>query len=115
MVLSPLLPPPPPHLEPDVLRLNEILSKGYHVAKSVLDIAQPDLHRVHYHQERIWSEFIPLLDAVLESSSDAATRSWCCAVTVAVADLFNQLAEREASAQHRFTILHVSPDIFNEC
>jgi hypothetical protein len=105
MVLPPVLPPPPPLLGSDVLRANEILTEGYHAAQNVLAVAQPDLHRVHYHQERIWSELVPLLDVILESTSDAATRSWCSAVTIVVADLFNQLTEHEALARHRFAIL----------
>lgn len=109
MVLPLVLPPPPPHLEPDVLHANEILSRGYHVARRILDLTQPDLHQVHYHQERVRSELVPLIDAILESTSDAATRSWCFAVTVTVADLFNQLTEHKAFALHKFIILHTSP------
>ena len=101
MVLPPALPSPPPHLSPDAFRVNEILAKGYNVARNILSLAQPDLHRVRYHRERISSELVPLLDALLEGTSDAATHSWCYMVTVTVADLFNQLAEREALAQHR--------------
>ena len=104
MVLPPVLPPPPPHLEPDVLRANEILAKGYHVARNVLNMSQPDLHQLHYHRERIQSELVPLLDVVLESTSDAATCSWCHVVTATMADLFNQLTEHEAWAQQRFEI-----------
>jgi hypothetical protein len=89
-----------------VLRANEILAKGYHMARNILQITQPDLHQVHYHRERILSELIPLLDLVLQTASDAATCSWCHAVTVIIADLFNQLTEREASAQHRCVISH---------
>ena len=101
MALRPDL-PPPPHPEPNVLRANEIIMEGYHAAQNVLEITEPDLQRVRYHRERILSEVIPLLDVVLESTSDAATQSWCGMVTVAVADLYNQLAESEAVAQHRF-------------
>ena len=107
MALPPFLPSPPLHLEPDVLRVNEILAKGYHAARTILDLPHADIHRVNYHRERIRSELIPLLDAVVESTSDAATCSWCHTVTVTVADLFNQLTEREALAQHRFEISHV--------
>lgn len=108
MVLSTL--PPPPHPEPDVLHANEILVKGYHAASSILGLAQPNLHQVQYYRERVWLELVPLLDAIFESASDPATRSWCCTVTTAVADLFNQLTEHEASAKKRFTIPDVPPN-----
>ena len=114
MVLPPILPPPPPHLEPDVLRVNEILVKGCHVAQEVLGLAQPDLHRLCYHQERIRSELIPLLDAVMESTSDTATCSWCSVVTVTIASLFNRLTEHEALARHRFVNLQVFLDSGDE-
>lgn len=104
MALPPDLPPLPPHPKPDVLRADEIISEGYHAARNVLAIAEPDLQRVRYHQERISSEVIPLLDVVPESTSDAATHSWCGTVAATVADLFNQLTESKAVAQHRFTI-----------
>ena len=110
MVLPLALQPPPSYLEPDVLRANEILSRGYCVARNILDTPQADLHQIHYHRERVQSELVPLLDAILESTSDAATRSWCYAVTTTVADLFNQLTEHEALASHRFVTPHVFPE-----
>src|SRR5882757_5454282 len=111
MVLPSTLPPPPgpPHLEPDVLHAYEILAKGYCAARGLLDLAQPNLHRVRYHQERIWSELVPLLDVILESTSMVATRSWCHTVTVTIAELFNRLAHCETLAQCRFVILSISP------
>ena len=107
--------PPPPHLEPDVVHANRILANGYHAARGVLNLVHPNLDQIRYHQERVWSELIPLLDAILESTSDAATHSWCCRVTEAIADLFNQLTQHEVSAQHRFEILTASPDGYDGC
>ena len=75
------------------------------MARNVLNISQPDLGQIHYHQERIRSELVPLLDILLESTSDPATRSWCYVATPTIADLFNQLTKHEAWAQHRFEIL----------
>ena len=113
MILQPVLPPPPPDLEPDVLRANEILMSGYHVAQEVLGLVQPDLHRLRYHRERIWSELVPLLDAVMESASNMATCSWCSTVTIAIADLFNRLTKHEALARHRCVTPYVSPDSYD--
>jgi hypothetical protein len=104
MALPPDLPPPPPHPEPNVLRANEIITEGYHAARNILAITKPDLQCVRHHREHILSEVIPLLDIVSGSTSDAATHAWCGTVTIAVADLFNQLAESEAEAQHMFEI-----------
>jgi len=115
MVLPSTLPPPPPHLEPDIVHAKEILANGYRAARDVLNLVQPDLNQIHYHQERVWSELVPLLDTIFESTSDAATRSWCCRVTEAIAYLFNQLIQCEASAQHRFAFPSASPDSRNGC
>ena len=103
MVLPLILPPLPLHPKHDVLHVNEILTKGYHVARCILDLVQLDLHQIHYHKKHIWSEFVPLLDIILESTSDMATHSWCHAVTMTFAHLFHQLTECEALAKHRFT------------
>jgi hypothetical protein len=106
MVLPSTLPPPPPHLGPDVIRANELLVNGYRVARDVVNLGQPNLHQVRYHQERVWSELVPLLDAVFESASDTATRSWCYKVTETITDLFNHLTQCEASVLHRFVVLY---------
>ena len=100
--------PPPPHLDPDVVRANRILENGYRAAWDTLKIVNPDINQIRYHQERVWSELVPLLDAVSESTSDAAMRSWCCRVTEMIADLFNQLTQREVSSQHRSTVPSIS-------
>jgi len=100
--------PSPPHLDPDVARANRILANAYHAAQRVLNLAHPDINQVRYHQERIWTELVPLLDAILESTSDTAMRSWCCEVTETIANLFNQLTQCEALAQHRFAVLSLS-------
>ena len=113
MVLSPTLPLPPPHAELDVIRVNEILTRGYSAARDVVNLGQPDLHQVHHHQERVRSELVPLLNAVFESTSDAATRSWCFTVAEAITDLFNRLMQCEASARHRFVVLRGSPNRCN--
>ena len=97
--------PSPPRLEPNVAHANNILNNGYHAARNILDLVHPNLNQLHYHREHIWSELIPLLDTILESTSDAATRSWCCRVTETIADLFNRLVECEASAQHKSAVL----------
>ena len=107
--------PPPPHPEPDVVRANEILVKGYCAAQNVLTLTQLDLHQVHYHQDRVWSELIPLLDVISESTSDAATRSWCHTVTITIANLFNELVRRESLAQQRFVTLPIFPDSSDGC
>jgi len=97
--------PPPPHLDPDIARANRILANAYHAARSILSLAQPDINQVRYHQERVWTELVPLLDVILESTSDTAMRSWCCGVTKIIANLFNQLTQCEASAHRRFAVL----------
>ena len=107
--------PPPPRLKPDIVHMNRILTNGYHAARGVLNLMYPNLDQIRYHQERVWSELVPLLDAILESASDAATRSWCCGITKTVADLFNRLTQCEASAQHRFEARSVSLDSRNGC
>jgi len=114
MVL-PLMLPPSPSLDPDVAHANEILVNGYRAARGVLDLVQPDINQVRYHQERIRLELVPLLDAISESTSDAATRSWCFTVTEMAAHLFNQLTQREASIQHRFTVPSAPLNIPNAC
>lgn len=101
MVLSSVLPQLPPHVGPDIIHANEILAKGYQAAQNVLGLARPDVHQVRYHQERFSSEFIPLLDTVSSGISDASMQSWCYAVTIMIAGLFNQLIECETSAQNR--------------
>ena len=98
MALPSTLPLPPSHLEPDIFHANEILVKGYHAARNVLNLEQVDLHQIHFHQERIWSELLPLLDTLLESTSDPAMCSWCYVTTATIADLFGQLTKHEASA-----------------
>ena len=75
MILPSALPLLSPHPEPDVVHANEILVTGYRAAWNVLGLAQPDLHQIRYQQERVWSDFIPLLDAILDSTSDTATHS----------------------------------------
>ena len=110
MVLPSALPSPPPRLESDVVHAGEILASGYYTARRVVDLAQPDLHQVRYHQERVRSELIPLLDAIFGSTSDAATRCWCLAVTATFTDLFNCLAQHETSTQRWFVALCVSPN-----
>ena len=115
MALPPVLPPPPPYTEPNVLHTNKLLVEGYNAALGVLAITQPDLHQVRYHREQIWSELVPLLDVVLKSTSDAATCSWCHATTITIADLFNRLTESEAVAQHRSAITHAFIDSHNGC
>jgi hypothetical protein len=65
--------------------------EGYGAALNMLKITQPDLHQVRYHRERIWSELIPLLDVVLVSTSNAATRSWCHATAITIADYSTNL------------------------
>ena len=109
------LPPPPPCLEPDVVHANEILVNAYHAARGVTSLVHPDPNQVRYHQERIWSELVPLLGAIFESTSDADTRSWCCGVTETIAELFNRLTQCEALAQGRFVVPSVSPDGRNGC
>lgn len=101
MLLPSNLPQPPPHVGPDIIHANEILAKGYEAAKNVLGLVQPDVHQARYHRERVSSEFIPLLDAMLNSVSDTGAQSWCYAITTIIATLFNQLIERETSAQNR--------------
>jgi len=105
MILPSTLPPLPPSLDPDVVHANEILVNGYHAAQDVLDLAQPDINQVRYHQERTRSELVPLLEAIYEGTSDTATRSWCYAVTETLAYLFNELTQREASVRARFAVL----------
>ena len=63
------------------------------MARDVVNLSQPDLHQVHYHQECVRSELIPLLDAIFKSTSDVATRSWCYQVTETITDLFNHLTQ----------------------
>ena len=115
MVLPSTLPPPPLHLGPDIIHAKEILASGYHAARDVLNLVQPDLNQVRYHQDRVWSELVPLLDAVFESTSDTATRSWCCSVAETIAHLFNHLTQCEASTQHRFVVPSAPPDSRNGC
>ena len=98
MALPSVLPPPLPHLEPDILCANEILVKGCCAAQRILDLVQVDLHQVHFHQERIWSELVPLLDVMLESTSGSTMRSWCYVAATTFADLFDELTKCEASA-----------------
>ena len=104
MVLPSALPPPPPRLESNAFRVSEILANGYRAAMDIVNLDQPDLHRVHYHRERVSSEFVPLLDAVFESTSDTATHSWCLRVTETLTDLFNCLVQCEAAAQHWYVV-----------
>ena len=105
MALPSTLPPPPPYQEPDILHANEILVKGYCAAQNVLGLVHVDLRQVHFHQERIWSEFLPLIDAVLESTSGSAMRSWCYTTTTIMAELFDQLTKCETLARERFVLL----------
>lgn len=65
--------------------------KGYHAARNVLNLEQVDVHQIHFHQDRIWSELLPLLDTLLESTSDPAMRSWCYIATATIADLFSRI------------------------
>ena len=108
MVLPFTLPALPPHPKPDVLHANKILVKGYCTARSILDLVRPDFHQVRYHQERVWLELVPLLDAIRESTLDPATRSWCYVVTATFANLFNQLTEHGALTRHGFVILNAT-------
>jgi len=114
MVLPLTLPPLPPSLDPDILHANEILVNGYHAAWGVLNLMQPDINQVRYHLECVRSELVLLLNAISESTSDAATRSWCCMVTETVAYLFNQLTQHEASVQHRSSPWR-SPETYDVC
>jgi len=99
MVLPSILPPPPHLHEPDVLQAHTILQNGYIAARDVVNLGRPDVHQVHYHQERVQSELVPLLDAIATSTSNAAIVSWCCAVAASFADLYNCLAQCETSVQ----------------
>lgn len=96
----PFVLPPLPHLhEPDVLRAHTILQNGYTAARGVVNLGQPDVHQVHYHQGHVQSELVPLLDAIVTSTSDPAVVSWCCVATASFADLYNCLMQCETSAQ----------------
>lgn len=106
MALPSSLPPSPDLHEPDVLRARTILQNGYLAARDVADLEQPDLHQVHYHQERVLSDLVPLLDAISTSVSDAATLSWCYATTTSFVNLYARLTQREKSAKHRFDLMH---------
>jgi hypothetical protein len=114
MDLPSSLPPLPAHLSLDLIRTSEILTNGYHAAKNTLASARPHLQQNRYHQERILSELIPLLDALLESTSDAVTRSWCFSATITLVDLFKRLTECEALEKDRFTLLNVCIDSCDE-
>lgn len=102
MALPSMLPPPPVQLEPDALQAHAILQNGYIAAQDVVNLEQPDLHRVRYHQDRVLSEFVPLLDAISASTSDAAILSWCYTTTASFVNLYNCLTRCEASAAERF-------------
>ena len=99
MILSSTLPPPPRLHEPDVLHALAILQNGYTAAQDVVNLGRPDPHQAHFHQERVQSELIPLLDAIVTSTSDSATISWCCAAAASFADLYNWLTRCETSVQ----------------
>ena len=94
--------PPPRLLEPDALQAHAILHSGYLAAQDVINLERPDLHQVRYHQDRVLSELVPLLDAISTSTSDTAVLSWCYASTVSFANLYKRLTQHEASAAHGF-------------
>lgn len=102
MALLSTLPPPPGLLEPDLLQAHAILRNGYVAAQAVANLEQPDLHQVHYHQERVLSELVPLLDEISASASDTATLSWCYTTTASFVNVYNSLTRSEKSAQRRF-------------
>ena len=95
-------PPPPGRPEPDVLRAHSILESGYLAAQDVANLGQPDLHQTRYHQERVSSELVPLLDAIAASTSDAVLLAWCYASTTSFVNLYKRLTQCEISARRRF-------------
>jgi hypothetical protein len=99
MALPSTLPPPPPLHEAEILQAYTILQNGYTAARDVANLGRLDVHRVHYHQERVRSELIPLLDAIATSTSNSAMISWCYAATASFADLHNHLTQCETPTE----------------
>jgi len=101
MALLSTLPPPPRLLEPDLLQAHAVLHNAYLAARVVANLEQPDLHQVHYHQECVLLELVPLLDAISASTSDTAILSWCYATTACFVNVYKSLTQREGSTRHR--------------
>ena len=102
MALPSTLPLPPHPLEPDIQQACTILQNGYSAALDVVNLGRPDLHRVRYHQERVFLELVPLLDAVSTGTSDTVIVSWCYEAVIFFVNLSACLAQCEKLAEHRF-------------
>jgi len=102
MDLPSALPPPPDTSDPNVLQAFAIVQNGYLAAHGVLNLGRPDPQQLRYHQGRVTSELIPLLDAISTSTPDPAIIPWSYVTAKSLADLYNCLSQREAVAQHRF-------------
>lgn len=102
MNLPSVLPSPPDTSDPNTVQAYAVVRNGYLTARRVLDLGRPDPQQVRYHQGRIRSELVPLLDTISTSTSDPAILPWCYVTTKYLVDLHNCLSQHEAAAQHRF-------------
>ena len=102
MDLPPTLPSPPDTSDPNILQAYAIVQNGYLAARGILNLGQPDSQQLRYHQGRVTSELVPLLDAISVSASDPAILPWCHVTAKSLADLYNCLSQHEAAAQRRF-------------